>query len=119
MLGYLQNGPVSAGLAMGLTLLVGTLWVGRDGWAELTTALRLHWRPIAAGEILFLAVFAAGVWLRAHNPDIVATEKPMELMLINSVLRSPVFPPQDVWLSGCRSPLFLFGYVLVALLTHL
>ncbi len=119
MLGYLQNGPVSAGLAMGLTLLVGTLWVGRDGWAELTTALRLHWRPIAAGETLFLAVFAAGVWLRAHNPDIVATEKPMELMLINSVLHSPVFPPQDAWLSGYSISYYYFGYVLVALLTHL
>ncbi|MBL8051539.1 MAG: hypothetical protein JNM46_09990, partial [Anaerolineales bacterium] len=51
-------------------------------------------------EILFLIAFAFLAFLRAANSELQSTEKPMELMFINSIMRSETFPPQDVWLSG-------------------
>ncbi|MGH2606760.1 MAG: DUF2298 domain-containing protein, partial [Anaerolineales bacterium] len=43
----------------------------------------------------------------------------MELMFLNSILRSPAFPPQDAWLSGYAISYYYFGYVLAAWLTRI
>ena len=58
-------------------------------------------------------------WLRSYNPDILGTEKPMELMFINSILRSTTFPPQDAWLAGYSISYYYFGYVMVAFISML
>ncbi len=55
-------------------------------------------------------------FVRASNPDIVGTEKPMELMFINGIMNSPVFPPRDLWLSGYSISYYYFGYVMTAML---
>ena len=55
-------------------------------------------------------------FVRAANPEILGTEKPMELAFINAILRSPAFPPHDPWLSGYAISYYYFGYVLVAML---
>ena len=43
----------------------------------------------------------------------------MELMFINSILRSPTFPPHDSWLSGYAISYYYFGYVMTAMLARL
>jgi YYY domain-containing protein len=43
----------------------------------------------------------------------------MELAFITSILRSPVFPPADPWLSGYAISYYYFGYVMVAMLARL
>ena len=43
----------------------------------------------------------------------------MELMFIDSILRSPSFPPHDAWLSGYAISYYYFGYVLTAMLAKL
>ena len=43
----------------------------------------------------------------------------MELMFINSILRSPSFPPHDSWLSGYAISYYYFGYVMTAMLAQL
>jgi len=43
----------------------------------------------------------------------------MELMFINSILRSPGFPPHDGWLSGYAISYYYFGYVMTAMLAQL
>ncbi len=43
----------------------------------------------------------------------------MELMFIDSILRSPSFPPHDSWLSGYAISYYYFGYVLTAMLAKL
>jgi len=67
-------------------------------------------------DLLFLAAFAIWTVLRSTNPDILYTEKPMELAFVNSILRSPTFPPNDPWLSGYAISYYYFGYILIALL---
>ncbi len=87
--------------------------------ASLIAWLKSHLRLIAATEILFFLAFAALSAVRAANPEIVGTEKPMELAFINAILRSPAFPPHDPWLSGYAISYYYFGYVLTAMLAKL
>jgi YYY domain-containing protein len=74
---------------------------------------------IVSVEALFLVAFAAEAMLRAGNPTLDNAEKPMELMFINSILRSPTFPPHDSWLSGYAISYYYFGYVLAGMLAEL
>ncbi len=70
-------------------------------------------------EILFLLGFAFLAFVRASNPELTSAEKPMELMFINAILRSPTFPPRDAWLSGYAISYYYFGYVMSAMLAKL
>src|SRR5439155_20343804 len=49
-------------------------------------------------------------------PEILGTEKPMELMMINGIMNSPTFPPRDLWLSGYSISYYHFGYVMTSML---
>ncbi len=69
--------------------------------------------------MLFAVVFGLWVWVRAQNPAIAATEKPMEFAFLNAVGRSPTFPPLDPWLSGYAISYYYFGYVMSSLLARL
>ncbi len=71
---------------------------------------------IVTVEILFFLAFAFLAFVRAGNPEIVGTEKPMELAFINAILHSPTFPPHDPWLSGYAISYYYFGYVMTAML---
>ena len=117
-LGILQNTAASIVLVL---LLVGgasaLLWA-REG-REMLAFLRQRGRLIVATEVLFFVSFVSFAVFRAYNPEIAATEKPMEFGFINAILRSRTFPPRDPWLSGYSISYYYFGYVIVAMLTRL
>ncbi len=81
--------------------------------------LRYNARLILATELVFTTAFFAWAFVRAHNPEITATEKPMEFAFLNGILQSDRFPPLDSWLSGYAISYYYFGYVIIALLTML
>src|SRR5512135_3189460 len=87
--------------------------------SELFAWIRENWRLVVAVEALFLVAFALLAMLRAGNPELDNAEKPMELMFINAILRSPTFPPHDSWLSGYAISYYYFGYVMAAMLAML
>jgi len=76
-------------------------------------------QTILAAELVFGLVFAGWVWVRAQNPAIAATEKPMEFAFLNAIGRSPTFPPLDPWLSGYAISYYYFGYVMTSVLGRL
>lgn len=129
VLGYLTWLLGSLGLAgndLGAILLgallvagAGALWLGPQGWADLRAWLKRERAYILAVEGIFLAAFLAWALVRAYNPHILGTEKPMEYMFLNAILRSPSLPPQDAWLSDHAISYYYFGYYLVTLLTRL
>jgi YYY domain-containing protein len=43
----------------------------------------------------------------------------MDLMMISSIMRSPVFPPNDGWMSGYSISYYYFGYLMAAMLSTL
>lgn len=87
--------------------------------SEILAWLKSNLRYILSVEILFLITFAFLAFIRAGNPELDGTERPMELMFINSILRSPSFPPHDSWLSGYAISYYYFGYVMTAMLAML
>nr|MBC8497157.1 hypothetical protein [Chloroflexota bacterium] len=118
-LGVLQNNVGGEILAL-LVLAAIVFWSVRQvGWEELKTWFSAQRRLVLTTELLFLAAFAGWAVVRAANPEIVGTEKPMELAFINAILRSPTLPPFDPWLSGYAISYYYFGYVLVAMLAKL
>jgi uncharacterized membrane protein len=117
-IGLWRNG--SGGSIAGVLVLAGlSLWAGKGRWNEIGTWVRGNLKLLATGEGLFLFAFIVWAVIRASNPDIVGTEKPMELAFLNSVLRSPTFPPADPWLSGYAISYYYFGYILLAHIAQL
>jgi len=116
--GFVRNDV--PGLLLALLAVVGlSAWAAAGRVRELADWLSAHWRLILTGELLFLAAFALMAVIRAANPEILGTEKPMELAFINAVLGSPNFPPHDPWLSGYAISYYHFGYILTGMLARL
>jgi YYY domain-containing protein len=121
-LGVLRNDL--GGLLFAFLVLLGlSLWsLMTDHWSLVTDIkhwLASHKPLILTTEILFILAFAFMAFVRASNPEAVATEKPMELAFINGILRSPTFPPNDPWMSGYSISYYHFGYIMTAMLARL
>ncbi|MEW6287215.1 MAG: DUF2298 domain-containing protein [Chloroflexota bacterium] len=132
--GYLFWLSASLGIAqndLGGLLLALAILIALSAWAflanyqlpnyqlpilELTAWLKTNTPLLLTAELLFLAAFGFMAFFRAANPEILGTEKPMELMFINGIMNSPAFPPRDLWLSGYAISYYYFGYVMTAML---
>lgn len=114
----LPNDLFGALFAFLVLLIISGLCLRKNRWREMIAWMRRNLRLIILIEILFLVSFALWAVVRAANPDIANTEKPMELAFINAILRSPHFPPNDPWLSGYSISYYYLGYVLIALLVR-
>ena len=120
--GFLQNDL--GGILFALALVVGlSAWIvwrqKQAGEPSLLDWLRENWRQVALTELLFALLFFLWVWVRAQNPTIAATEKPMEFAFLNAASRSPSMPPLDPWLSGYAISYYYFGYVMTSVLARL
>ena len=105
------------GLLLGLIILGGlSAWAFINCRNEIVDWFRTNRRLIITSESLFLLAFGFMAFVRAANPEIVGTEKPMELMFINGIMNSPAFPPRDLWLSGYSISYYYFGYVMASML---
>jgi YYY domain-containing protein len=118
-LGLIQND--GGGLLLALVLLAtlsGLSLRQQETRLALLEWLRSNVRMLVVVEFLFFLAFAAWAFVRASNPNIEVSggEKTMELAFINSILRSPTFPPHDPWLSGYAISYYYFGYVMTAML---
>ena len=114
-LGIIQNDM--GGLLLGVAIIVGfSAWAFVDQKQGIVNWIGENIRLIIVTELLFLIAFGFMAFFRSANPEIIGTEKPMELMFINGIMNSPTFPPRDLWLSGYSISYYYFGYVLTAML---
>jgi len=118
-LGLSQNTPGGIWAAIVILAVFGLWSIHQNGFTNMWKWITLNLRLVLVVEVVFLLAFIGMAWLRSYNPDIFGTEKPMELMFINSILRSPTFPPQDAWLAGYSISYYYFGYVMVAFISML
>jgi len=117
-LGISQNDTGGILLAIAI-LLALSAWSVVNRQSSIINFIKSNFRLIITVEILFLSAFALLAFMRSANPEILGTEKPMELAFINGILRSPTFPPRDPWLSGYAISYYYFGYLLTAMLAKL
>ncbi len=110
-----------SGIVFALVIVIAfSAWIlSREGWGALRQWFGQHRAMVLVYEALFLAAMFGWAAYRATNPAISSTEKPMEFMFLNSILRSSSFPPQDAWLSGFGVSYYYFGYVMMSAMTRL
>ena len=104
--------------SIGPTWWLATVTLGVTGWgyllvakrSEVVTFAKSRWREVVVAEAAFLATFILIAALKANDPDISGTEKPMDLMMLNAVVSDDFAPPQDLWLSGFDIAYYYFGY---------
>ncbi len=124
-LGVVQND--AGGILLALVIVMGlVIWALATGEGKfkgnfqvLLDWLKTNWKLVFATEVLVLLAFSFMAVVRAANPESLGTEKPMELAFINAILRSPIFPPHDPWLSGYAISYYYFGYVMAAMLAKI
>lgn len=119
-LGLLRNDPGGSVVAWLLVLTAGLAaygtWAAREPmWPWVRRNLSL----IVAVEALFVVLFVGWVIVRALNPDLTGTEKPMEMAFLSAVRRSATFPPHDPWFAGYAISYYHFGYILMGMLANL
>ena len=119
VLGITRNNPGGLTFTFGLVLGISIWAIAKTGRGEILSWVKKNLRVVVTSEILFLIAFLGWAFVRSNNPDIVGTEKPMELAFINAILRSEAFPPHDPWLSGYSISYYYFGYVMVAMLAKI
>ena len=118
--GFMRNTAGAVWLAAGLVGLLGFYLYRRgrrDDLESLPVWLRDNRRYVLLVELLFVVAFVGWALVRMHSPEIVGTEKPMDLAFINAIGRSETFPPKDPWMSGFAISYYYFGYLLTAVLT--
>ena len=111
----IQNTPGAIALAWLLVILIaGAAWRFGGERPDLGSWFRQHWTFIVVVEIVFIALLLGWAVIRAHEPEVRTTEKPMEMMFVNSIRHSETFPPNDGWLAGYSISYYYFGYVITA-----
>jgi len=120
----------AGGRVAGLVLAAMPAWwagvVGLHQWRTVGTVVlfacavaggvvawrRKAWRQLLVAETIFWVATAVVIFIRLDHPQIVFTEKPMDLGILASLLRAESFPPPDMWLAGEALPYYYWGALL-------
>jgi uncharacterized membrane protein len=118
---YMQSLPFSQWFIFGVFLilialnLIGFLRV----WRTLLQFVRSNITYIIVCEVVFLGmVFLLG-WIRSYGPDIRINEMFMDEGFLAAIMRSPHFPPNDMWLSGYPINYYYYAHYTIAVLAKL
>ena len=115
----LRNDLASEVTALLLLAAINLLVLLKIGRADLFGWIKENKKLIIRAEIILFVGFALMAVFRAANPEIINTEKFMEMAFINGILKSSSFPPLDPWLSGFSISYYYFGYLLAAMLIRI
>ena len=118
-LGLFRNDLSGQVTALIVLICISIISASQGCFKALIEWVKANGRLIIITEMLFLVAFSIWALVRSANPLIIGTEKPMEMAFINSILKSPTFPPNDPWLSGYGISYYYFGYVIIAMLIRI
>ncbi len=86
---------------------------------KLLEFIRSHYFYILAVELVFLGMTFLLGWLRAYGPDIRNFEMFMDEGFLAGIMRSPHFPPADMWYAGQPINYYYYAHYTIALLAKL
>ncbi len=117
---YGLTGNSVGGIVFGTLLFIGvSIWLYQKTDQKLWDHIQNNWSYVLTAEILFTLLFFTWAWVRAQNPQITGTEKPMEFAFLNAVTNSPTYPPLDPWLSGFAISYYYMGYIMMSIVGRL
>jgi uncharacterized membrane protein len=99
----------------GLVATVIVIAAAALGWSlaiRRRHADRAWLRSLVLVELVSLLLFAAYLWLRGYTPQILGTEKPMDIAFLASSTRAMTIPPPDPWFAGEPINYYYLGYLL-------
>jgi len=121
----------AGGRTLGLVVVAFPAWwagvLGVAGWRTLGAVLlvvlgvagllelwrrRASWRAVVGAEAVVAVAGLAILLGRLDHAQIVGQEKPMDMGILATLLRSGSFPPMDMWLAGERLPYYYWGALL-------
>src|SRR5215213_7545124 len=76
-------------------------------------------RSLVLVEVASLLLFTAYLWLRGFTPQILGTEKPMDVAFLASSTRAVTIPPLDPWFAGQPINYYYLGYLLHGAISRL
>lgn len=110
LLASLGIASFGAGIVAGVVVTAAAL-----GWATViwTREVDRRWlRDLFLVELASLLLFAAYILLRGYTPQILGTEKPMDVAFLASSTRTVSMPPPDPWFAGEPINYYYLGYLL-------
>ncbi|HEY0752626.1 MAG TPA: DUF2298 domain-containing protein [Ktedonobacteraceae bacterium] len=81
--------------------------------------VRSHFIYILCVELIFFGMIYLLGWLRASGPDISSFEMYMDEGFLSAIMRSPHFPPNDMWYAGQTINYYYYAHYNIALLAKL
>jgi YYY domain-containing protein len=106
--GFVVTAVVVAAAVLGWSLLIRRRQTDR-AWL----------RSLVLVEVISLLAFALYVWLRGYTPQIVGTEKPMDVAFLASSIRAVTIPPPDPWFAGEAINYYYLGYLVHGTISRL
>lgn len=88
-------------------------------WKSILQLIRTHLIYIIACELVFLGMIFLLGWIRSYGPNIQGFEMYMDEGFLASIMRSPHFPPSDMWLSGYAINYYYYAHYVIAMLAKL
>src|SRR5579884_3337441 len=118
---YLHALPFSQLFIAGVFLILLALNVTGFLWVRTSIAkyIRANLSYIVVTESIFLGmVFLLG-WIRSYGPDITGFEMYMDQGILAGIMRSPHFPPNDVWMAGYSINYYYYAHYTIAVMAKL
>ncbi|GAC1657701.1 MAG: hypothetical protein NVS4B7_03580 [Ktedonobacteraceae bacterium] len=81
--------------------------------------IRVNFFYIVATEIIFFGMMLLLGWIRSYIPDIRSFEMFMDEGFVAAIMRSPHFPPNDMWYSGYSINYYYYAHFTIAMLAKL
>jgi len=103
-------------LAIGGAFLCRMRGISRE---EIRQWWRHSWKTALFDEAVFVASLIAFALLVSYYPKIFGTEKNMDFMFLNGLMRGTSIPPHDPWFAGGTINYYYGGYMAMALLGRL
>lgn len=121
----------AGGRTVGLVAVAFPAWwagvIGVSWWRSVAVALlivtacagvsslwrrRGSWREVVRAEAVYVGIALVVLFIRLDHPQIMGQEKPMDMGILATLLRSEGFPPLDMWLAGETLPYYYWGALL-------
>jgi uncharacterized membrane protein len=118
---YIQSLPFSQLFISGvLLILVALNLIGFvKVWRTLVQFVRSNISYIIVCEVVFLGMAFLLGWIRSYGPDIRINEMFMDEGFLAAIMRSPHFPPNDMWLAGYPINYYYYAHYTIAVLAKL